>query len=64
MTAVSLGRCGVLKTLMQYQFECELLQTFLAANRQCAAVGVVIEHVLHSRHCTHHPESSEDYPHF
>lgn len=26
------GRCGVVKTLMQYQFECELLQAFLEAS--------------------------------
>lgn len=46
------GRCGVVKTLMQYHFEYEQLQTFLEANWHCAAIGIFIKHLLYARHFT------------
>lgn len=49
---VYLGRCSVVKTLVQYQVECELLQTFLKRNWQCAATGIFIEPLLYARHLT------------
>ena len=36
--------------LVKYQSDCELLQTFLEANWQCAPICIFIDHLLYSRH--------------